>query len=182
MKPEREDYLNKVTIGKPQEVNGKVVLAKYDKNWATIFENEKKTISALLPDAIIEHVGSTAVANLCAKPIIDILLLVDDSSDEKSYLPKLKQADYYLRIREADWFEHRLFKKNGLQINLHVFSKDCLEAKRMIAFRDILRNNQEAFTLYANKKRELANRNWKYLQEYADAKSEVVKTILENYK
>ena len=64
----------------------------------------------------IEHVGSTSVPGLCAKPIIDILLVVKNSADEPSYVPALEAAGYRLQIREPEWFEHRMFK--GLTLTL----------------------------------------------------------------
>ena len=71
----------------------------------------------------IEHVGSTSVPGLAAKPIIDIDLVVADSSDEDAYVPELEAAGYVLRIREPDWFEHRLFKGPDTNVNLHTFSE-----------------------------------------------------------
>lgn len=178
MKLERELELKAVTIGKPTEVNGTVYLSKYDSNWPKTFATEKNIILSVLKDVEIEHVGSTSVPGLCAKPIIDIILLVNDSANEASYVPQLEKLGYYLKIREPDWFEHRLLNKRNAQINLHVFSKNCAEAQRMIAFRDILRHNPDALKKYAQKKQDLAKKTWKYIQEYADAKSEVVKEIL----
>jgi GrpB-like predicted nucleotidyltransferase (UPF0157 family) len=89
----------------------------------------------------IEHVGSTSVPGLCAKPIIDILLVVKNSADEPSYVPTLEAADYILRIREPEWFEHRMFKGPDTDINLHVFSEGTSEINRMLQFRDWLRSN-----------------------------------------
>jgi GrpB-like predicted nucleotidyltransferase (UPF0157 family) len=68
----------------------------------------------------VEHVGSTSIPGLAAEPIIDMLLVVADSSAESSYVPAMEQAGYVLRIREPDWYEHRLFKGPDANINLHV--------------------------------------------------------------
>lgn len=83
-----------------------------------------------------------------------------------------------MKIREPDWYQHRCFKHFDPEVNLHVFSKDCKESKRMIWFRNHLRNNEADRTLYANTKRELALRKWEYIQDYADAKSRVVSNIM----
>ena len=115
---------------------------------------------------------------MAAKPIIDIALTVADSSNEPAYVPDLEAAGYQLRIREPDWFEHRLFKGPEVDVNLHLFSRDCVEVERMIVFRDRLRNNDDDRQLYERTKRELASRRWKYVQHYANAKSEVITTIL----
>ena len=126
----------------------------------------------------IEHVGSTSVPGLAAKPIIDIVLVVTDSANEPDYVADLETAGYVLRIREPHWFEHRVFKGPAADINLHVFSTDCPEVTRMLAFRDRLRNSEVDRDRYANTKRALARREWKYVQDYADAKTAAIQDIL----
>src|SRR5262249_6635141 len=110
--------------------------------------------------------------------IVDIVLVVPDSSDENAYVPSLEAAGYVLRIREPDWYEHRLFKGPDTNVNLHTFSEGCEEIDRMLAFRDWLRANDEDRERYERAKRELAAREWKYVQNYADAKTAVVQEIL----
>lgn len=127
----------------------------------------------------MEHVGSTSIPGLCAKPIIDILLAVADSSDESSYVPALETAGYTLRIREPDWFEHRLLKGPDTDINLHVFSAGEFEVKRMLRFRDWLRTNDTDRENYARVKRDLAQDVWRNVQNYADAKTEIIEEIME---
>jgi GrpB-like predicted nucleotidyltransferase (UPF0157 family) len=90
----------------------------------------------------------------------------------------MEAAGYVLRIREADWFEHRLFKGPDINIHLHVFSAGCTEVGRMLVFRDWLRTSAADRELYAHTKRELAALDWKYMQQYADAKTAVVKEIM----
>ena len=115
---------------------------------------------------------------LAAKPIIDIALEVPDSTDEAAYVPALEEAGYVLRIREPEWFEHRAFKGPDTNVNVHTFSRGCEEFDRMLLFRDRLRSNPADRALYEAAKRELASREWRFVQEYADAKSEVVEEIL----
>ena len=175
----REDEIMRAHVGAPpKKLNGQVTLSEYDSSWPKLFAKERQRIKrALAQNAIsIEHVGSTSVPGLAAKPIIDILLVVDSSANEASYVPALEFIGYVLRIREPGWHEHRLLK--GTNINLHVFSKGDDEIERMLAFRDWLRKNQEDMELYLRTKRELARRNWKYTQNYADAKSKVVESII----
>jgi GrpB-like predicted nucleotidyltransferase (UPF0157 family) len=131
---------------------------------------------------IVEHIGSTSVPGLVAKPIIDILLSVANSADEPSYVPALEAAGYVLRIREPDWHEHRLFKGPDVNINLHVFTTGSEEIRKHLMLRDWLRTNDADRELYANAKRSLARRKWKYVQNYADAKTEVIEGILERAK
>ena len=175
-----EETLRAVTIGELQVLGGPVHLADYDPSWPGLFEREAARIRSILGDRVrlLEHVGSTSVPGLAAKPIIDILLAVSDSSDETAYVPPMEAAGYVLRIREPEWFEHRLFKGPDTTVNLHVFTNGSPEIARMLAFRDWLRSHDDERLLYERTKRELAARDWKYVQHYADAKSAVVEGIL----
>ena len=75
----------------------------------------------------VEHVGSTSVPGLPAKPIIDIDLIVPDSGDEASWLPPLERAGFVLKVREPWWYEHRCLRFDDPRCNLDVFSErqDC---------------------------------------------------------
>ncbi len=126
----------------------------------------------------LEHVGSTAVPGLSAKPVIDIVLAVPDSGDEPAYVPPLEALGYVLTIREPDWFDHRMLNAQHASVNLHVFTDACEEIARMLAFRDWLRTHDDDRKLYEQTKQELAARTWKYMQNYADAKSEIVNATL----
>jgi GrpB-like predicted nucleotidyltransferase (UPF0157 family) len=90
-----------------------------------------------------------------------------------------RRAGYVLRIREPDWHDHRMLKGPDTEVNLHVFSESSTEIKRMLRFRDRLRSDAGERMLYERAKRELAARDWKYMQHYADAKGEIVDAILE---
>ena len=122
--------------------------------------------------------GSTSVPGLAAKPKIDILLVLLDTADEPAYVPLLEATGYVLRIREPDWHEHRMFKGPDTDINLYCFSEGCPEIRRMLTFRNWLRSNEGDRALYERAKRELAARTWKYVQDYADAKTSIVEEIL----
>jgi GrpB-like predicted nucleotidyltransferase (UPF0157 family) len=179
--PTTEDELRAITVGgEPQQLNAPVQIAEYDPEWPRLFEREAARIrGALGPRAlVVEHAGSTSVPGLAAKPIIDIVLVVEDSAEESSYVPSLEAAGYVLRLREPDWFEHRVFKGPDTNVNLHVFSRDCIEVDRMLAFRDHLRTNQEDLRRYEAAKRELAARRRKYVQHYADAKTAIVTEVM----
>ncbi len=99
---------------------------------------------------LIEHAGSTSVPGLSAKPIIDVVLAVPDSADEVAYVPVLERAGFTLRIREPDWFEHRMFKSSRYEANIHVFSIGCAEIDRMLLFRDWLRRDEADRQFYRN--------------------------------
>src|SRR5207247_4664855 len=132
-------------------------------------------IRAALGDRVLqlEHIGSTAVPGLAAKPVIDMILVVANSADEPAYVPALEAAGYTLRGREPDWHEHRRFNGPDTPIGLHVFSQGSPEVDRHLAFRDRLRANPADRELYERTKREPAARRWKYVQNYADAKNDV---------
>jgi GrpB-like predicted nucleotidyltransferase (UPF0157 family) len=167
-------------IGEGPRHDGPIELVEYDEAWPVRFEREAKRIRTTLGvrALLVEHAGSTSVPGLAAKPIIDIVLAVPDSSDEDDYVPALEAARYTLRIREPEWYEHRVLKKADPSVNLHVFSAGCEEIDRMLAFRDRLRTNEADRELYERTKRELASQHWAYMQDYADAKTDVVEEIV----
>jgi GrpB-like predicted nucleotidyltransferase (UPF0157 family) len=175
-----EEKVRRATIGEPTVLNGPVQLVDYNPEWPRQFAHEAGRIRTVLGDRAlrIEHIGSTSVPGLVAKPIIDILLVVADSANEQSYEPPLAAAGYVLRIREPDWHQHRLFKGPEIDLNLHVFTVGSIEIERLLLLRDRLRNDPEERQRYADAKQLLAGRTWKYVQDYADAKSEVIESII----
>jgi GrpB-like predicted nucleotidyltransferase (UPF0157 family) len=175
-----DEELGKVTIGGARPLTQPIEIHDYDPDWPLLYEREKERIRSILGDRVlrIEHVGSTSVPGLPAKPVIDIALEIEASAVENAYVPALEAAGYVLRIREPEWYEHRMLKGPGTEVNLHVFPADCPEVDRMLLFRDWLRTNAADRDRYADAKRELAAREWKYMQQYADAKSEVVDEIM----
>src|SRR6266849_8106840 len=178
--PSTEEQIRAAHVGELTPLVGPILIVDYDPEWPRLFEREAERIQAALGERVllIEHVGSTSVPGLAAKPRIDVLLLVTDSADEPAYVPALEAAAYVLRIREPDWYEHRMFNGLDTDINLHVFSPGCPEIDRMLLFRDWLRSNASDCRLYERTKRELARLDWKYTQNYADAKTTVVEEIL----
>jgi GrpB-like predicted nucleotidyltransferase (UPF0157 family) len=175
-----EEALARITIGEVAPLTERIELHEYDPRWPELYAREEQRIREALGDRVvrIEHTGSTSVPGLSAKPIVDISLEVSDSADEPLYVPALEAAGYVLSIREPDWHEHRLFKGPDTNVNLHVFSAGCEEVERMVLFRDHLRASDAERELYETAKRELAACDWTYVQQYADAKSEVVGQIL----
>jgi GrpB-like predicted nucleotidyltransferase (UPF0157 family) len=160
-------------------LNSTVLMVDYDPEWPAQYESHRRRIVDALGGKIVmlEHVGSTSVPGLAAKPRIDMLLIVEDSADEAAYVPPLEAAGYELHIREADWHEHRCFRGFDPDANLHVFSPGCMEIDRMIGFRDWLRTHDDDRALYESTKRALAAREWDFVQDYADAKTVVVEEI-----
>jgi GrpB-like predicted nucleotidyltransferase (UPF0157 family) len=170
-------------VGTPVEkepLRSNIVIADYDPQWPELFRREADRIHTALGERAlrVEHTGSTAVPNLIAKPIIDILLVVADSADEATYISDLEMAGYSLRFRETDWYQHRLFRGPDTEINLHVLSIGCPEIARTLMFRDRLRTDAADRDLYARTKLALAQRNWEHVQEYAEAKTSIIEEIL----
>ncbi|MFC8124812.1 GrpB family protein [Streptomyces sp. NPDC057302] len=170
----------------PPKLNGQVTVRDYDPQWPLVFEREAAQIRVRLGhiEHRIEHAGSTSVPDLPAKPVIDMLLTVPDSANEALYVPALEELGFELVIREPDWYEHRVLRKYDLDAsadtaNLHVLSAGSHEADRMLLFRDRLSKHSGDRKLYGDTKRFLAQQTWEYVQNYADAKSEVVAGILE---
>jgi len=178
--PYTEQQLREIVIGELKPLDGPIVIEEYDPEWPRRFEREEQRIRAALGDRAfqVEHAGSTSVPGLPAKPIIDIVLVVADTRDEDAYVPALEAAGYVLRMREPDWYEHRMFREYETNVNLHVLSEGCEEIEKMLVFRDRLRGNAADRALYERTKRELARQKWEYGQNYADAKSAVVEEIL----
>ena len=175
-----EDQLTQITIGEVKPHDAPITLVEYDPAWPRLYAREAQRIRSVLALRAlqVDHIGSTSVPGLIAKPIIDILLVVADSANEASYVPDLEKVGYVLRIREPEWHQHRLLKGPDTNINLHVFTEGSEEIQRVLLLRDWLRNDQADRELYAETKRKLAGQKWKYVQHYADAKSKVVETII----
>ena len=178
--PLTEEQILAANIGEPVVLNSTIALSSYNPEWPPRYAALAATIRSVLGARVmlLEHVGSTSVPGLSAKPVIDIVLAVSDSSDDLSYVPALEGVGYVLKIREPNWFGHRLLKTPGADVNLHVFSKGCEETARLLMFRDWLRSHDDDRNLYEREKQKLAAQTWKYMQNYADAKSEIVNEIL----
>ena len=164
----------------PADPGDEVVLVEYDGGWPARYRQHEERIRSALGSTAVEvhHAGSTSVPGLAAKDVIDVVLVVPDPTDEAAYAPALEGVGYTFHLREPEWHEHRLFKERSPRVNLHVFGPGCEEVRRMLAFRDHLRSDDGDRALYERTKRALATRRWGRVQDYADAKSDVVTDIL----
>ena len=180
--PMSDEQIQAATVGEIMPLTAPILLADYDPAWPGLFAREEARIRAALGDRVLqlEHTGSTSVPGLSAKPIIDMTLVVADVTDEAAYVADLEAVGYALRIREnePDWYDHRVFKGPDTNVNLHVFSAGCVELERMVGFRNWLRTHDQDRDLYERTKRDLVGRDWKFVQNYADAKTEVVEGIM----
>lgn len=172
---EHDGYLDRVLIGGRER--REIVVVDYDPAWPQRFEHERARIEAVLGGVAggIHHIGSTSVPGLAAKPIIDVLVTVEDPDDELAFGPALLSAAYELRVREPG---HRMFRTAGKDVHVHVLAEDGLEVDRHLAFRDQLRRSREDRQRYERLKRSLAEREWPDMNDYADAKGPLIEEIL----
>ena len=181
MPDDPRNVIDKAWVEPPPKLTAPIELVAYDPAWPELFAREEARIRSVLGERVVrlEHTGSTAVPGLSAKPIIDMTLLVADVNDEPAYADDLVAAGYRLVIREQEpeWYDHRVFTGPDTNVNLHVFSAGCREVERMVGFRDWLRDHDDDRELYEATKRDLVTRTWAYVQEYADAKGDVVEAI-----
>lgn len=159
-----------------------LVLHEYDPAWPDAYE----TVAQRVRDAlglralIVQHVGSTAVPGLAAKPVVDVDLLVADPDREDDYLPALRAAGFELRIREPWWYHHRMLRAHEPLTNLHVWGPDSPEPFRHRLFRDWLRADADDRSLYAAAKRDAvtaATALGEDVTRYNERKSQVVRQI-----
>jgi GrpB-like predicted nucleotidyltransferase (UPF0157 family) len=157
-----------------------IKIADYDSTWPALFAKHAKIIGDALGSAArrIEHIGSTSVPGLAAKPIIDILVVVKDSADESVYLSQMEATGYVLRVREPDWHEHRMFRTPDRDVHIHIYSDGCPEITRNLTFRDRLRRNAADRTRYEQTKRHLATQDWSDMNAYAEAKTDVIEDVI----
>src|SRR5689334_11000230 len=157
-----------------------ITIVDYDSSWPSKFQMHAGRIANALGEVAlrIEHIGSTSVPGLAAKPIIDILVVVEDSTIESAYLPHLEAAGYELRVREPEWHQHRMFRTPEKDVHVHIYSAGCREIQRNLLFRDRLRANVDDRRRYEQTKRELATHDWSDINDYANAKTDVIESII----
>jgi len=162
----------------------KINIVEYNPCWPKLFSKEQQRIRCALGDLAldIEHIGSTAVKGLAAKPVIDVMVAIRKVGYFSTCIKLLTQAGYeYAPEHETILSDRCYFRRhvNNVRIcNLHLVKKDSVAWNDLLLFRDYLRTHlDEAFT-YANLKRELAKQEWSQGIEYAKAKTEYVKLIL----
>jgi GrpB-like predicted nucleotidyltransferase (UPF0157 family) len=157
-----------------------IEIVDYRTDWPAVFQAQAEIIAQALSSVAlrIEHIGSTSVPGLAAKPIIDILVVVADAAAEDSYLPQMEAVGYELRVREPEFHEHRMFRTPDRDVHVHFYSAGSPEIARNLTFRDRLRDSSADRRLYEITKRELAVRPWEDMNAYAAAKTEVIERVL----
>ena len=172
-----DEEIARYTVGEVRTHDAAVTLHEYDPAWPARFEREAERIRGALGDAArtIEHVGSTSVPGLAAKPIIDIVVAVADSADEAAYGPALEAAGYRLTIREPDWHEHRMFEDPDTHV--HVFTVGDAEVRAWSRSATASAATTRIGSV-CRRQADAAARRWRHVQHYADAKSGVIEEIL----
>lgn len=173
--PRRPDVEEVYLVG-GTEVRHLEVVA-YDDRWPPIFnEHRLRLLEALgTTDVDIEHIGSTSVPGLAAKPIVDIVIAVDDITAEEDYLDALVAAGYPLRVREPG---HRLVRTPDRDVHVHIYEKGDQAIANYLLFRDRLRSDRGDRDLYARTKESLIAQGFDDMNAYSDAKTEVVAAIM----
>jgi GrpB-like predicted nucleotidyltransferase (UPF0157 family) len=153
-------------------------LHDYDDAWIGTYLDHRGRIRDALAgqdiDVEVEHIGSTSVPGLAAKPIIDILVVVPDITAEEDYLDPLLAAGYVLRVREPG---HRLVRTPARDVHVHVYERDHPAVDDYLLLRDRLRSDADDRALYETTKRALMLRRWEDMNDYADAKTDVISAI-----
>ena len=169
-------YLDAVLVGGREQ--RQVEIVDYDPSWPDVFEEHRRRIlNALGPTArSVEHIGSTAVSGLAAKPIVDIMVTADNPEDEAPYLRPLEEAGYVLRVREAD---HRMLRTPDRDVHVHIWRAGSDDEERHLVFRDHLRSNPKERDAYAALKRSLAGQ-WRDVNYYAEAKGPFIRQTVES--
>jgi GrpB-like predicted nucleotidyltransferase (UPF0157 family) len=160
------------------ERDGSIVrIAEYDEAWPARFEVERERIAGALGGIArrIDHVGSTSVPGLAAKPIVDISVGVDDPDDDGAFTDALTAAGYELRVVEP---QHRMFRTPERDVQVHVWPSGGVEQVEKLLFRDWLRRSADDRARYETVKRTLAAQRWDDSNDYAIAKTDVVTEIL----
>ena len=155
-----------------------LVIVDSDPSWPQCFAHNEERIRDALGAAAreVEHVGSTSVPGLAAKPIIDILVIVDDITAEEEYLHPLLETGYHLRVREPG---HRMVRTSALDVHIHILESGDPERDEYLLLRDHLRHTSTDRALYERTKRELVRSEWADMNAYAEAKTAVITQIKE---
>ncbi|WP_399884411.1 GrpB family protein [Streptomyces sp. BBFR51] len=173
-KSRRPDVTTVEIIGGPEALE--VGLGGYDARWGEVYlQHRRRILDALAAvDVDVEHIGSTSVPGLAAKPIVDIVVAVADITAEEDYLDGLLATGYELRVREPG---HRLVRTPTRDVHVHVYERGDVAVHEYLLFRDHLRTNADDRALYESVKRSLLSQQWNDMNDYADAKNDVILAI-----
>jgi GrpB-like predicted nucleotidyltransferase (UPF0157 family) len=175
-KPRRPDVTTAEIVGGIEALG--LELHSYDGRWVDLYRDHRERIRDALAavDVEIEHIGSTSVPGLAAKPIVDIVVTVDDITAEEDFLDALLTAGYELRVREPG---HRLVRTPARDVHVHLFERGDPAVDEYLLFRDRLRSDADDRALYESTKMVLLSRRWDDRNDYTRAKTDVIVAIKE---
>jgi GrpB-like predicted nucleotidyltransferase (UPF0157 family) len=178
--PSVENHRRRPDVVDPELIGGvekrELVIVESDPTWAAAYRDHEVRIREALGNGAVavEHIGSTSVPGLAAKPIIDVLVVVPDITAEEDYVDPLLAAGYELRVREPG---HRLVRTPERDVHVHILEPADPAIDDYLLLRDHLRRDEEDRSLYERTKRELTARDWPDMNAYAEAKTEVIEAI-----
>lgn len=160
----------------------KIIIAEYSSAWRQMFAEEKTRLQQILPaSAAIEHIGSTAVPGLIAKPIIDIMIGLKDFTQADALVRHVQSLNYeYVSQFEDEMPYRRYFRKENSDVRTHQIHMVALDSEfwhRHLSFRDYLKANPNVAAEYATLKQKLAEQHWNDVNDYAAAKTEFIQSI-----
>jgi GrpB-like predicted nucleotidyltransferase (UPF0157 family) len=158
-----------------------VELHEHSTEWAARADEWLGVIRGALPalDTRVEHVGSTAVPGLIAKPVIDLLVSVPELADERTYRPALESLGLVLRAREPDHLFFRPPAAHPRTVHVHVCATGSAWEREHLAFRDQLRARADIAAAYAELKVRLAVEFRSERAAYTDGKAAFIRSVLD---
>ncbi|MCI4656706.1 GrpB family protein [Cryobacterium zhongshanensis] len=173
--PRRPDVVTVELVGGSEKRELKLVA--YDERWPVIFRAHRNRLRKALgtTGVEVEHIGSTSVPGLAAKPIIDILVTVGDITAEEDYLAPLLSVGYELRAREPG---HRLVRTSARDVHIHILQSGDPAIDRYLLFRNRLRADADDRSLYEATKSALLSDGFDDMNAYAEAKTDVIEAII----
>lgn len=161
-------------------IDEKISLSEYDVNWETQFNEEKLLLQNIFPDVFIEHIGSTSVTGMTAKPIIDILIGVLNYPPSENLVTGLEKLGYYHFGEHNTPHARYYFVKRGLnQFNVHVDKYQGERWNFMIGFRNYLRSHPLVAAEYSKLKKEIVDKGNDTMLSYSGDKMNYIKAIID---
>jgi len=175
---------------KQREIERPVEIFDYDREWPSKFLEERTKIMGVIGDTVVEveHVGSTAVPGLCAKPIIDIMVGIRKLIDAENCIVPLENIGYeYVPEYEVSIPERRYFRKGPSEMpnkhfHIHMVEHGSDFWKRHLLFRDYLRTHPDAALEYCELKKKLASKHRLNREAYTEAKTTFIESIVSKAK
>ena len=160
-----------------------VVLSTYNSGWELAFQDEKKSILDKFGNKVVavEHVGSTAIPGMSAKPVLDFMVAIESLDNYKSFVEPLRELGYEFRREYLDSQQHVLFVKGSEDFRTHYLKLTELNSEfweEHILFRDYLISHREVAEEYKQLKEKLQVSNASSRATYTELKSEFIQNVL----